>query len=110
MFQLIYFRFIKDENSKYGTYINEVKIEPGEKRIIKHGDKLKIGLSVCLLVHIHSGSDSCISCEPGEAMLRLKLEKEKLNNPFLDFKSKEEVRRETMSSIKKKFGYFKASL
>ena len=43
-------------------------------------------------------------------MLKLKLEKEKLNNPFLDYKSKEVVRRETMSSIKKKFGYFKTSL
>jgi hypothetical protein len=61
-------------------------------------------------VHIHSGSDSCISCEPGEVMLKLKLEKEKLNNPFLDYKSKEAVRRENLSSIKKKFGYFKTSL
>ncbi len=34
---------IKDLNSQNGTYINGQKLRPGEIRVIRHGDKLRLG-------------------------------------------------------------------
>jgi hypothetical protein len=34
---------IKDLNSQNGTYLNGQKLRPGEIRVIRHGDKLRLG-------------------------------------------------------------------
>lgn len=68
---------------------------------IKHGDKLRIGNKIALLLHIHEGTNTCINCEPGEVIHRLKLEKE--SKSLCLEKNKEELRRENVKLIKKKY-------
>jgi len=92
---------LKDKNSKCGTFINGEKLIPTQKYPLNHCDRLDIGSSVTLLIHIHSGSITCVHCEPGEVMQKLKSEQkqQKFNSGKM---SAEETRREINKSIKKK--------
>lgn len=76
-----------------------------------HGDKLLIANLYELLIHIHAGSNSCVECEPGEAILKLNKSKRTADpikpNPTMMSKSQE--RRRTMNEMKKKYGIEKAS-
>lgn len=78
-------------------------METGIETELKHGDRLSFGKVVALLIHIHEGSNTCINCEPGEVMHRLKLEKEilTLNEQKLSF-DREEIRKENVKLIKSK--------
>lgn len=94
--------FWQDLKSKTGTFLNDVKIEPTEEGLdIKHGDVLRVGDSFSLLLHIHLGSNTCIGCEPGEVMSKLKLQNDQQKGE-IQSKSKEEARKETNRLIKKK--------
>ena len=70
---------LKDKNSKCGTFINGEKLIPTQKYPLNHCDRLDIGSSVTLLIHIHSGSITCVHCEPGEVMQKLKSEQNNRN-------------------------------
>ena len=35
--------FVEDQSSTHGTFLNAIKLEPKQKRVIKHGDFLKFG-------------------------------------------------------------------
>ena len=85
--------------------MNDIELNKSERVKINHCDKLKIGSSFEFSLHIHSGMDSCIRCEPGEIMHKLKLEKYNLDSAIstLNIKSKDEIRREKIKSIKKKY-------
>lgn len=97
------FIFIKDLTSKTGTFLNKEKLEPNVPVEIKHGDVLNLGESIGLLLHIHSGSITCINCEPGEVIEKFKRDREKLEKEINSLNlSKEETRQETIKQIKKK--------
>ncbi len=85
--------------------MNNTKLNINERIQINHNDKLKIDDTFEFSLHIHSGMDSCIKCEPGEMMHKLKLEKDNLESAIstLNIKSKDELRREKIKSIKKKY-------
>lgn len=73
---------------------------PNEKYPIKHGDRLDLGTSVTLLLHIHNGSNTCVQCEPGEMMQKFKLEREALER--MCQVNLETERREINKQLKKK--------
>ncbi|RNA43431.1 angiogenic factor with G patch and FHA domains 1 isoform X2 [Brachionus plicatilis] len=96
---------IKDENSSNGTWLNEKKLETQIETELRHGDKLLLGKSVALLVHIHEGSNTCINCEPGEVMHKLQLKKESIIENEKKFSyDRENIRRENVKLIKSKYG------
>jgi hypothetical protein len=96
---------IQSLSSQNSIYLNDSKLEPNQNYEVKHLDKLSLGESnsVILSLHIHSGINTCIGCEPGEIMHKIKSEKEKtvIINDFA--KNKEHLRRDTVKSIKKKY-------
>ena len=71
-----------------------------QKYPLNHYDRLDIGSSVSLLIHIHSGSITCVHCEPGEVMEKFKSEQK--HQQLCGKMSAEETRREINKSIKKK--------
>jgi hypothetical protein len=86
--------------------LNDIKLSATVKAELKHHDKVRLGDSVCLSLHIHTGQNTCINCEPGEVMHKLKLEKEKstVNAEFAKTKvNLDKQRKETAKSIKKKY-------
>ncbi|CAF0943482.1 unnamed protein product [Brachionus calyciflorus] len=96
---------IKDEKSVSGTFVNDKKLDLNEEIELSHGDTLKIGDAIKLLIHIHEGSCTCINCEPGEVMHKLKQEKLKMmKNIQMNEKTKEDLRRENVKLIKSKYG------
>lgn len=84
-------------STKYQLYLNENILLPNEKYPINHGDVMHVGKSASLLLHIHSGSNTCTSCEPGEVMQKFKKESKQIAKTNI-----EEERREINKSIKKK--------
>lgn len=86
-------------SSENGTFLNEKRLEANEKVKIKHLDKVFFGSTICLSLHIHPGQTTCIGCEPGEVMLKYKAKTSALLKPDL-----ESARRETLNSIRKKYG------
>ncbi|KAM7422172.1 hypothetical protein PAMA_010307 [Pampus argenteus] len=63
-----------DQGSQNGTVINGNRIlQPKTKcepHALMHGDEVKMGETV-LSFHIHSGTDTCDGCEPGQVMAHL---------------------------------------
>ncbi|KAL7065366.1 hypothetical protein AAHC03_05331 [Spirometra sp. Aus1] len=57
---------LKDRKSKSGTYLNGQKLRKNEKKLICHGDVLRMGESR-FLIHIHQGAETCSQCEQQEA-------------------------------------------
>lgn len=54
-------------NGKYFLRQPKTKCEP---HALMHGDEVKMGETV-LSFHIHSGTDTCDGCEPGQVMAHL---------------------------------------
>jgi hypothetical protein len=90
-----------------GTFLNETQLKPSARVEIKHLDKMWLGKSICLSLHIHTGQNTCVNCEPGEVMHKLKLEREKLNeNAQHNYQTRADLdkqRKEATKLMKKKF-------
>ena len=84
--------------------MNNIRLAPNKKFKIMHGDMLRIGRNKMLL-HIHVGSTTCVRCEPGEVMAKLKRESElaRSGRPQRQ-QDRESYRRETNRELKKKHG------
>ncbi len=74
------------------------------KYFISHGDKLDLGNNLSLLLHIHSGTVTCLNCEPGEMIRKLKRSDEKQIST--EKNNIESERRKRNQSIKTKYVKF----
>ncbi|XP_067360281.1 angiogenic factor with G patch and FHA domains 1 isoform X2 [Channa argus] len=97
-----------DQGSQNGTVINgnrilqpKIKCEP---YALMHGDEVKMGETV-LSFHIHSGTDTCDGCEPGQVMAHLsKHKREEKAGPALTKEDKEALRQKELKQMKAKYG------
>ncbi|XP_057701560.1 angiogenic factor with G patch and FHA domains 1 [Corythoichthys intestinalis] len=97
-----------DQGSQNGTVINGNRIlQPKTKcepQPLAHGDEVKMGDTV-LSFHIHTGTDTCDGCEPGQIMAHLsKHKKEEIPGPPLPKEDKEVLRQKELKSMKAKYG------
>ncbi|XP_020559240.1 angiogenic factor with G patch and FHA domains 1 isoform X2 [Oryzias latipes] len=97
-----------DQGSQNGTVINGNRIlQPktkSEPRPLMHGDEVKMGETV-LSFHIHSGTDTCDGCEPGQVMAHLsKHKREDPPGPGLAKEDKESLRQKELKQMKAKYG------
>ncbi|XP_077582289.1 angiogenic factor with G patch and FHA domains 1 [Stigmatopora nigra] len=97
-----------DQGSQNGTVINGNRIlQPKTKcepQPLTHGDEVKMGDTV-LSFHIHSGTDTCDGCEPGQVMAHLsKHKREETPGPALPKEDKEALRQKELKSMKAKYG------
>ncbi|CAL8340866.1 unnamed protein product [Merluccius merluccius] len=98
-----------DQGSQNGTVLNgnrilqpKIKCEPCA---LTHGDEVKMGETV-LSFHIHSGTDTCDGCEPGQVMAHLsKHKREETAVPIGPIKEEKEVlRQKELRQMKAKYG------
>ncbi|XP_047439314.1 angiogenic factor with G patch and FHA domains 1 isoform X3 [Mugil cephalus] len=97
-----------DQGSQNGTVINGNRIlQPKTKcdpHALMHGDEVKMGETV-LSFHIHSGTDTCDGCEPGQVMAHLsKHKREDRTGPTLTKEDKESLRQKELKQMKAKYG------
>lgn len=97
-----------DQGSQNGTVINGNRIlQPKTKcepHALMHGDEVKMGETV-LSFHIHSGTDTCDGCEPGQVMAHLsKYRREEATGPTLSKEDKEALRQKELKQMKAKYG------
>ncbi|XP_037642758.1 angiogenic factor with G patch and FHA domains 1 isoform X3 [Sebastes umbrosus] len=97
-----------DQGSQNGTVINGNRIlQPKTKcepHALMHGDEVKMGETV-LSFHIHSGTDTCDGCEPGQVMAHLsKHRREENTGPGLTKEDKEALRQKELKQMKAKYG------
>ncbi|XP_042263621.1 angiogenic factor with G patch and FHA domains 1 isoform X3 [Thunnus maccoyii] len=97
-----------DQGSQNGTVINGNRIlQPKTKcdpHALMHGDEVKMGETV-LSFHIHSGTDTCDGCEPGQVMAHLsKHRREETAVPALTKEDKEALRQKELKQMKAKYG------
>ncbi|XP_051270052.1 angiogenic factor with G patch and FHA domains 1 isoform X2 [Dicentrarchus labrax] len=97
-----------DQGSQNGTVINGNRIlQPKTKcepHALMHGDEVKMGETV-LSFHIHSGTDTCDGCEPGQVMAHLsKHRREENTGPSLTKEDKEALRQKELKQMKAKYG------
>ncbi|KAM9409537.1 angiogenic factor with G patch and FHA domains 1 isoform 1-T1 [Pholidichthys leucotaenia] len=97
-----------DQGSQNGTVINGNRIlQPktkSEPHALMHGDEVKMGETV-LSFHIHSGTDTCDGCEPGQVMAHLsKHRREESTGPVLTKEDKELLRQKELKQMKAKYG------
>ncbi|XP_059184916.1 angiogenic factor with G patch and FHA domains 1 isoform X1 [Centropristis striata] len=97
-----------DQGSQNGTVINGNRIlQPKTKcepHALMHGDEVKMGETV-LSFHIHSGTDTCDGCEPGQVMAHLsKHRREECTGPTLTKEDKEALRQKELKHMKAKYG------
>ncbi|GLD69985.1 angiogenic factor with G patch and FHA domains 1 isoform X1, partial [Lates japonicus] len=97
-----------DQGSQNGTVINGNRIlQPKAKcepHALMHGDEVKMGETV-LSFHIHSGTDTCDGCEPGQVMAHLsKHRREENTGPALTKEDKEALRQKELKQMKAKYG------
>ncbi|KAM7422170.1 hypothetical protein PAMA_010307 [Pampus argenteus] len=97
-----------DQGSQNGTVINGNRIlQPKTKcepHALMHGDEVKMGETV-LSFHIHSGTDTCDGCEPGQVMAHLsKHRREDTAGPALTKEDKEALRQKELKQMKAKYG------
>jgi len=57
-----------------------------------------------MLLHIHTGSITCVKCEPGEVIAKLKKDEESARSWRKNEQDKESYRRATLNDLKKKHG------
>ncbi|KAI3370310.1 hypothetical protein L3Q82_025080 [Scortum barcoo] len=75
-----------------------------EPHALMHGDEVKMGETV-LSFHIHSGTDTCDGCEPGQVMAHLsKYRREETTGPALSKEDKEALRQKELKQMKAKYG------
>ncbi|XP_078023163.1 angiogenic factor with G patch and FHA domains 1 isoform X3 [Epinephelus lanceolatus] len=97
-----------DQGSQNGTVINGNRIlQPKTKcepHALMHGDEVKMGETV-LSFHIHTGTDTCDGCEPGQVMAHLsKYRREENTGPTLTKEDKEALRQKELKQMKAKYG------
>ncbi|XP_031132890.1 angiogenic factor with G patch and FHA domains 1 isoform X3 [Sander lucioperca] len=98
-----------DQGSQNGTVINGNRIlQPKTKcepHALMHGDEVKMGETV-LSFHIHSGTDTCDGCEPGQVMAHLSKHRREENTtgPALTKEDKEALRQKELKQMKAKYG------
>ncbi|XP_028301969.1 angiogenic factor with G patch and FHA domains 1 [Gouania willdenowi] len=99
-----------DQGSQNGTVINGNRIlQPKTKcepQTLMHGDEVKMGETV-LSFHIHTGTDTCDGCEPGQVMAHLsKFKKEESSGGGapLTKEDKELLRQKELKQMKAKYG------
>uniref|UniRef100_A0A3Q2NUL6 Angiogenic factor with G patch and FHA domains 1 n=1 Tax=Fundulus heteroclitus TaxID=8078 RepID=A0A3Q2NUL6_FUNHE len=98
-----------DQGSQNGTVINGNRIlQPktkSEPRALMHGDEVKMGETV-LSFHIHSGTDTCDGCEPGQVMAHISKHRreEGTEGPGLSKEDKELLRQKELKQMKAKYG------
>ncbi|XP_017278373.1 angiogenic factor with G patch and FHA domains 1 isoform X2 [Kryptolebias marmoratus] len=97
-----------DQGSQNGTVINGSRIlQPktkSEPHALMHGDEVKMGETV-LSFHIHSGTDTCDGCEPGQVMAHLsKHRREEGTGPGPSKEDKESLRQKELKQMKAKYG------
>lgn len=97
-----------DQGSQNGTVINGNRIlQPKTKcepHPLMHGDEVKMGETV-LSFHIHSGTDTCDGCEPGQIMAHLsKYKREETAGATLSKEDKEALRQKELKQMKAKYG------
>lgn len=97
-----------DQGSQNGTVINGNRIlQPKTKcdpHALMHGDEVKMGETV-LSFHIHSGTDTCDGCEPGQVLAHLsKYKREENTGPALTKEDKEALRQKELKQMKAKYG------
>ncbi|XP_069014417.1 angiogenic factor with G patch and FHA domains 1 isoform X2 [Embiotoca jacksoni] len=97
-----------DQGSQNGTVINGNRIlQPKTKcepHALMHGDEVKMGDTV-LSFHIHSGTDTCDGCEPGQVMAHLsKHRREEATGPALSKEDKESLRQKELKQMKARYG------
>lgn len=90
--------FLKDLGSRNGTWVGGKRIsvskQESEDVEIGHGTLVQIGKTK-LLCHLHPGRETCLQCEPGVV---------RVENKDLGKGSKEEVRKENLLTLKRKYG------
>uniref|UniRef100_A0A3B5MVM1 G-patch domain-containing protein n=1 Tax=Xiphophorus couchianus TaxID=32473 RepID=A0A3B5MVM1_9TELE len=76
-----------------------------EPRALMHGDEVKMGETV-LSFHIHSGTDTCDGCEPGQVMAHISKHRreESAEAPGLGKEDKESLRQKELKQMKAKYG------
>uniref|UniRef100_UPI0037E937C0 angiogenic factor with G patch and FHA domains 1 isoform X2 n=1 Tax=Semicossyphus pulcher TaxID=241346 RepID=UPI0037E937C0 len=106
-----------DQGSQNGTVINGNRIlQPKTKcepHALMHGDEVKMGETV-LSFHIHSGTDTCDGCEPGQVMAHLSKHRREETaeilpvyfpkGPTLSKEDKEALRQKELKQMKAKYG------
>ncbi|XP_075870362.1 angiogenic factor with G patch and FHA domains 1 isoform X5 [Nelusetta ayraudi] len=97
-----------DQGSQNGTVINGNRIlQPKTKcepHALMHGDEVKMGETV-LSFHIHSGTDTCDGCEPGQVMAHLsKHRREEKTGSAPSKEDKEALRQKELKQMKAKYG------
>ncbi|XP_068172343.1 angiogenic factor with G patch and FHA domains 1 isoform X1 [Antennarius striatus] len=97
-----------DQGSQNGTVINGTRIiQPKTKcepHALMHGDEVKMGETV-LSFHIHTGTDTCDGCEPGQVMAHLsKHRREENTGPAVSKEDKEALRQKELKQMKAKYG------
>uniref|UniRef100_A0A3P9MVD4 Angiogenic factor with G patch and FHA domains 1 n=1 Tax=Poecilia reticulata TaxID=8081 RepID=A0A3P9MVD4_POERE len=98
-----------DQGSQNGTVINGNRIlQPktkSEPHALMHGDEVKMGETV-LSFHIHSGTDTCDGCEPGQVMAHISKHRreESAEAPGLSKEDKESLRQKELKQMKAKYG------
>ncbi|XP_072518474.1 angiogenic factor with G patch and FHA domains 1 [Salminus brasiliensis] len=97
-----------DQGSQNGTVVNGNRILQPKVRCdpcpLTHGDEVKLGETV-LSFHIHSGTDTCDGCEPGQVRAHLSRRRPEENTVCVLSKEDKEVQRQKeLKQIKIKYG------
>ncbi|XP_051533154.1 angiogenic factor with G patch and FHA domains 1-like isoform X3 [Myxocyprinus asiaticus] len=101
-----------DQGSQNGTVINGNRILQPKVRCdpcpLTHGDEVKMGETV-LSFHIHTGTDTCDGCEPGQVIAHLNRHKREENSGIqigsvLSKEDKEIQRQKELKMMKVKYG------
>ncbi|KAK2176118.1 hypothetical protein NP493_682g01017 [Ridgeia piscesae] len=102
---------VQDHASQNGTLLNGHRISEPKKLSaslpVSHLDVLRVG-DTELELHIHPGTETCDSCEPGQVMAQqqqqLQQQQATESSPVQTKADKERLRRQQLKMIKKKFG------
>uniref|UniRef100_A0A0R3S1A5 OCRE domain-containing protein n=1 Tax=Elaeophora elaphi TaxID=1147741 RepID=A0A0R3S1A5_9BILA len=101
-----YFVMIQGREPK--VLCNKLKIDADEIVVIDHGDEWQFGKQE-FLAHIHYGTNTCGSCEPGLLRNDQVTMSEPNDHPSTGKVSKETLRRRNLRNIKKQYGIFDVS-
>ncbi|KAI7796030.1 angiogenic factor with G patch and FHA domains 1 isoform X2 [Triplophysa rosa] len=97
-----------DQGSQNGTVINGNRILQPKVRcdpyLLTHGDEVKMGETV-LSFHIHTGTNTCDGCEPGQIIAHLSRHKREENSGSVLSKEDKEIQRQKeLKMMKVKYG------
>ncbi|VDN82607.1 unnamed protein product [Brugia pahangi] len=98
-----YFMTVNGNDSE--VFRNKLKVDMDEVIVIDHGDEWKFGEQE-FLAHIHYGTNTCGSCEPGLIKHDHIILPESDNNSLAGKISKETLRRRNLRNMKKQYGIF----